>query len=71
MTGFPPIDIFYGTRKVMIAYLKDFRKVCRKYEVELNVHLGKGMTHCWGAMDFVPGSKSCPPGILSDTAAGT
>ena len=52
------LHTFYGTREVMIAYLKDFRKVCRKYGVELNVHIGKGMMHCWGAMDFVPEAKA-------------
>ena len=58
ITGFPPIDIFYGTREVMIAFLKDFRRVCKKYGVELNVHIGKGMMHCWGAMEFVPEAKA-------------
>lgn len=58
LTGFPPIDIFYGTREVMIAYLKDFRKVCKQYSVDLNVHIGKGMMHCWGAMEFVPEAKA-------------
>lgn len=58
LTGFPPIDIFYGTREVMIAYLKDFKKVCRQYGVELNVHIGRGMMHCWGAMEFVPEAKA-------------
>jgi acetyl esterase/lipase len=58
LTGFPPIDIFYGTREVMIAYLKDFKKVCRKYGVRLNVHIGRGMMHCWGAMEFVPEAKA-------------
>jgi hypothetical protein len=38
-----------------IAY---YLKVCRKYGVELNVHIGKGMMHCWGAMDFVPEAKA-------------
>ena len=58
LTGFPPIDIFYGTREVMIAYLMDVKKVCRQYGVELNVHIGRGMMHCWGAMEFVPEAKA-------------
>lgn len=58
LTGFPPIDIFYGTREVMIAYLKDFQEVCRKYGVTLKTHIGKGMMHCWGAMEFVPEAKA-------------
>lgn len=58
LTGFPEIDIFYGTREVMIAYLKDFQKVCKKYGVKLNTHIGKEMMHCWGAMEFVPEARA-------------
>ena len=58
LTGFPEIDVFYGTREVMIAYLKDFKKVCKKYSVKLNVHIGKEMMHCWGAMEFVPEARA-------------
>ena len=57
LTGFPEIDIFYGTREVMIAYLNDFKEVCKRYGVKLNVHIGKGMMHCWGAMEFVPEAR--------------
>lgn len=57
LTGFPSIDIFYGTNEVMIAYLKDMENVCEKYGVDLNVHIGEGMMHCWGAMEFVPEAK--------------
>lgn len=52
LTGFPSIDIFYGTREVMIAFLKDFQEACKKYDVPLKTHIGKGMMHCWGAMDI-------------------
>ncbi len=58
LTGFPEIDVFYGTREVMIAYLDDFKKVCQKYGVRLNVHIGEGMMHCWGAMEFVPEARA-------------
>lgn len=58
ISGFPPIDIFYGTKEVMIAFLKDFQKVCGKYGVTLKTHIGKGMMHCWGAMEFVPEAKA-------------
>lgn len=51
-------EIFYGTREVMIAYLKDFQAACKKYGVKLNTHIGKGMMHCWGAMEFVPEAKA-------------
>lgn len=58
LSGFPEIDIFYGTREVMIAYLKDFQETCRKYGVKLNTHIGKDMMHCWGAMEFVPEARA-------------
>ena len=58
LTGFPPIDIFYGTNEVMIAYLDDFKAQCNKCGVQLNVHIGEVMMHCWGAMDFVPEAKA-------------
>ena len=53
-----PIDVFYGTREVMIAFLKDFQETCRKCGVPLKTHIGKGMMHCWGAMEFVPEAKA-------------
>ncbi len=58
LAGFPPIDLFYGTREVMMAYLSDFEKVCQRYGVKLHVHVGEGMMHCWGAMEFMPEAKA-------------
>ncbi|MBQ3940444.1 MAG: alpha/beta hydrolase [Oscillospiraceae bacterium] len=58
LSGFPPIDLFYGTEEVMIAYLEDMRKVCRRFGVPLTVQIGEGMMHCWGAMEFVPEAKA-------------
>ena len=58
LTGFPPIDVFYGTREVMIAYLPDLQEACKRYGVPLNVHIGEGMMHCWGALEFMPEAKA-------------
>ncbi len=58
LTGFPQTDIFYGTKEVMIAYLEDFKAACQKYKLPLQVHIGQGMMHCWGAMEFVPEAKA-------------
>ena len=58
LTGFPPIDIFYGTEEVMIAYLEDMKDACSRYGGPLNVHIGEGMMHCWGAMSFVPEAQA-------------
>lgn len=58
ISGFPGIDVFYGTHEVMYAYLDDLKGHCIKYGVPLNVHIGEGMMHCWGAMEFVPEAKA-------------
>lgn len=58
ISGFPSIDLFYGTHEVMYAFLDDMKAHCKKYSVPLNVHIGEGMMHCWGAMEFVPEAKA-------------
>ena len=58
ISGFPPIDVFYGTHEVMYAYLDDLKAHCEKYGVPINVHIGEGMMHCWGAMEFVPEARA-------------
>ena len=58
ISGFPEIDVFYGTHEVMYAYLDDLKEHCGKCGVPLNVHIGEGMMHCWGAMEFVPEAKA-------------
>ena len=58
LTGFPETDVFYGTREVMIAYLRDYQAACKRYGVKLHTHIGRGMMHCWGAMEFVPEAKA-------------
>lgn len=58
LTGFPSIDVFYGTREVMIAYLPDMKAACKKHGVPFKAHIGRGMMHCWGAMEFVPEAKT-------------
>ena len=58
ISGFPCIDVFYGTHEVMFAYLDDLKTHCEKYGVPLDVHIGEGMMHCWGAMEFVPEAKA-------------
>lgn len=57
LSGFPEIDIFYGTNEVMYAYLEDMIKVCERDGVTLHPHIGQDMMHCWGAMEFVPEAR--------------
>ena len=58
ISGFPEIDVFYGTHEVMYAYLDDLKAHCKRYGVPLCAHIGEGMMHCWGAMEFVPEAKA-------------
>ena len=58
ISGFPGIDVFYGTHEVMYAYLDDLKAHCERYGVPLCAHIGEGMMHCWGAMEFVPEAKA-------------
>lgn len=58
ISGFPALEVFYGTHEVMYAYVDDLKAHCKKYSVPLTVHIGEGMMHCWGAMDFVPEAKA-------------
>ena len=58
ISGFPGIDVFYGTHEVMYAYLDDLKAHCERCGVPLCAHIGEGMMHCWGAMEFVPEAKA-------------
>jgi acetyl esterase/lipase len=46
-TGYPDMDVFYGTCEIFSAYIPDFQKTADKSDVKLTIHLGEGMMHCW------------------------
>lgn len=54
LTGFPPMEVFFGTREILIVCLRELNALCRRCDVPLGVHIGKGMMHCWGAMESLP-----------------
>ncbi|MBR2295316.1 MAG: alpha/beta hydrolase [Clostridiales bacterium] len=58
LKGFPSLDVFYGTKEVMMAYVRDLKDVCKRDGVSLGLHIGQDMMHCWGAMEFVPEAKA-------------
>ena len=35
-----------------------YKKLEKQFDVPLTVHIGEGMMHCWGAMDFVPEARA-------------
>ena len=57
ITGFPSMDIIYGSWEVMYAYLEDMKKHCKECGVSLKAHVGEEMMHCWLAMDMTPEGK--------------
>lgn len=58
-TGFPDIIIYYGTHEVMSAFLPSVKKVSEKAGINLIVHEGEGMMHCWPMLGFTKeGRKS-------------
>ena len=57
LTDFPEMDIIYGDHEIMYAYLLDLQKHCKSCKVPLRIHVGKGMMHCWLAMDMTPEGK--------------
>lgn len=51
LTGFHPMDIFYGTDEVLIAYFQDIESVCKKYGSHSMFISAKGWCIA-GAMEF-------------------
>lgn len=64
ISGFPSMDIIYGTHEVMIAYAKDMKEHAAKCGVPAKFHIGKGMMHCWCAMEMTPEGKQARQNIF-------
>ena len=57
--GMPETDLYVGTREIALAYLEGFRKSCETAGINLHVHKGAGMMHCWGMYsDMKEGRKT-------------
>lgn len=64
LSGFPSMDIIYGTHEVMIAYAKDMKEHTAKCGVPVKFHFGEGMMHCWCAMEMTPEGKQARQNIF-------
>lgn len=64
ISGFPPIDIIYGSWEVMYAYLDDMVKHCENCGVELIPHVGDKMMHCWLAMEMTPEGREARKNVF-------
>lgn len=51
LTGFPEIDVFYGTREVMIAYLDDFKNPVIDFNGNHTYIQSKGINQDFGVYD--------------------
>lgn len=64
ISGFPSMDIIYGTHEVMIAYAEDMKKHAAVCSVPVQFHFGEGMMHCWCAMEMTPEGKQARQNIF-------
>ncbi len=48
LKGMPETDLFFGTHEVAFACMEAFEQRCEADGVNLHVHEGLGMMHCWG-----------------------
>ena len=48
LKGMPEIDLFIGTQEIGFACMEAFVQRCEMDNVNLHVHEGLGMMHCWG-----------------------
>ena len=58
MSGFPPIDVFYGTAEMAYAFLDDLTEKCSRAGVSLTPHIGKDMMRCWCLLAKTPEAKN-------------
>ena len=46
-TNFPSMDVFYGTAEIFSAYTPDLIQHAKDCAIDLEMHLGQDMMHCW------------------------
>jgi len=52
LTGFPALELYFGTHEVMPAFLPAIRAAARRANVKHTVHIGDGLCHCWPLLGF-------------------
>ncbi len=55
--GFPPIFALYGSGEIYYAQLDALQKKCAADGVKLKTYVGRGMTHTWAAISWLPEAK--------------
>lgn len=63
-TNFPMTHFYYGGDEVLYAEAPYFAKAYEKYNVPYEMHVGKGMCHCYPVFSFYPEGRRAQEEII-------
>lgn len=63
--NFPMTHFYYGSNEVLYAEAPYFARAYEKYKVPCQMHIGKGMCHCYPALTFCPEGKQAQIEIIN------
>lgn len=63
-TNVPMTHFYYGSDEVLFAEAPYFAKAYEKYKAPYQMHIGKGMCHCYPALAFYPEGKQAQEEII-------
>ncbi len=58
LSGLPETDVYFGTYENAYAFLPEFIEKCRRETIQLHIHVGDMLMHCWGLYDNCEESKT-------------
>lgn len=56
--GLPEMDIYYGDCELFYAYIPDVEQAAEAGNVNVHIHVGKDMMHCWPMLGFTREGKA-------------
>lgn len=63
-TNFPMTHFYYGSDEILYAEAPYFARAYEKYKIPYEMHIGKGMCHCYPALPFYPEGKQAQQEII-------
>ena len=63
--GFPPIDVFFGTKEFLYACADQLKNKAEENQVAINLHIGEGMMHVWPYFMVSKESKAAMSEIIN------
>lgn len=63
--NFPMTHFYYGSNEVLYAEAPYFARAYEKYKAPCQMHIGKGMCHCYPALTFCPEGKQAQIEIIN------